>query len=109
MYASPGILLTSCRDFLPCSCNTNDDTLSPTLVASFECCSHDTNVSSAVESIITSTIRHLNQLFLDSLVLKLRWVDEIGCAEFLCPRLFIGIYINHDDLSGLSLHSSLNN
>ena len=90
------------------SSNTNDDALSPSLVASLQGSAHNANVTSAVEGVVTSTIRHLDELLLDALVTKLRWVDEVSAAELLAPGFLVVIDVHHDDLRGSVLDCSLN-
>src|SRR3954465_8486574 len=96
--------LTSCGDLLPSSRNSNNDTLPPTLVASFESCSHDTNVSSTVECVVAPTICHFNQFLLNGLILELRRIDKIRSTELFCPLFFIGIHVHYDDLCCFSLN-----
>jgi hypothetical protein len=78
-------------------------------VASLQSSTHNVNITRAVESVIASAIRHLNQLFLDALASKLRWVDEICCAELLRPFLLGIIDIDHDDARSLVLGRTLDN
>jgi hypothetical protein len=77
-------------------------------VASLQSGTHNADVTCAVESVITTTIGHLNQLILDSLVAELGWVDEVSGAKLLRPLLLAVVDINDDNLASLSLNSTLN-
>lgn len=68
---------------------------------------HDMHIARAIKRIIASTIRHLNQLLLDTLVAQLCRVDEIRAAELLRPLLFRVIHVDDDDLSRLVLDRAL--
>lgn len=100
--------LTSSRDFLTSSSNTDDNALTPTLVASLEGSTHDTNVASAVEGVVTTTISHLNELILDGLVTKLGGVHEVSSTELVTPGLLGGVDINNNDLASLTGSGTLN-
>jgi len=69
--------------------------------------SHNAYVPGAIECVITPSIRHLDQLLLDTLLPQLRWVDEIRSAEFLPPRLLPVIDVHHDDLPSTVLDRTL--
>lgn len=57
-----------------------------------------TYVSSAIESVVQSTVGYLDQEVLYALSFgQLRRVDEVGCAHFRCPSLFVGIRVDGDD------------
>ena len=99
--------LTSCGDLLSSGGNTNDDALTPALVASLESRSHDVNVTSAVESVVATTVSHLNELLLDGLVLELHRVDEVGSTELLGPFLLAVVDIDDDDLRRTVLDATL--
>jgi hypothetical protein len=86
-------------DLLTCCSNTDDDTLTPSLMTSLQCSSHDTNITSAVESIIAPAVSHVDEMFLNRF-LEFGRVDEIGCAEFLGPGFFAIIGVDSDDLGG---------
>jgi hypothetical protein len=90
--------LTSGGDLLSSSSNTDNDALTPALVASLESRSHDVNVTSAVEGVVTATISHLNELLLDGLVLEFHGVDEVGGTELLGPLLLAVVDIDDNDL-----------
>lgn len=68
----------TCGNLLSSSCNSNDDTFSPSFVASLQGCPHDLNISNALEGVVTTTIGHLHQHFLDGALMVL-WVDKL-CA-----------------------------
>ena len=70
-------------------------------MASLQSRAHDADISGAVKGVITSTIGHLNQLLLDSLVLQIGRVDEIRGAELLRPGLLAWVQVNDDDLPAL--------
>ena len=99
--------LTSGRDLLSSSSNTNDDTLTPTLVASLQGSTHDADVTRAVESVIATTVGHLNQLLLDSLAVELSGIDEVGGTELAGPGLLAVVDVDGDDLAGLVLDGTL--
>lgn len=100
--------LTSCGNLLSSGGNTDDDTLTPTLVASLESGSHDVHVTSAVEGVVAATISHLNKLLLDGLVLELHGVDEVGSTELLGPLLLAVVDIDDNDLGRAVLDATLN-
>ena len=101
--------LTSGADFLACCSDTNYYALPPSLVACFECCSHDTHIARRVEGVVASAVRHLHQLFLDALPSQLRGVDKVRRAELLPPCLLPIIHIHDDDLRRAILHGALDN
>src|SRR6478735_3908779 len=94
--------LTSSGNLLTSGSNTDDNALTPTLVTSLEGSTHDTNVASAVEGVVTTTISHLNELVLDGLVTELGGVHEVSSTEFLTPCLLGGVDINNNDLASLT-------
>lgn len=101
--------LTSCANLLSCGGNTDDDTLTPTLVASLKSASHNVNVTSAVECVIATTVGHLDKLLLDGLtVLELLGVHKVGSTELLCPLLLAVVDIHDDNLAGTVLDATLN-
>jgi hypothetical protein len=100
--------LTSGGDLLSSSSNTDNDALTPALVASLESRSHNVNVTGAVEGVVTATISHLNELLLDGLVLELHGVDEVGGTELLSPLLLAVVDIDDDDLGRTVLDATLN-
>lgn len=103
----PAVKLTSSGDLLASSSNTDDDALTPALVAGLEGGTHDTNVASAVEGVVTATISHVNQLFLNALAVELGRVDEVGSTELAGPGFLAVIDIDDNDLTSLVLHSTL--
>ena len=102
------MILTSSADLLASGCDSDDNTLSPALVAGFECCPHHTDIARAVEGVVAASIRHLNEVLLDAFVAKLGRVDEVGRAELLAPGFLAIIDIHDYDLSSPILHSALN-
>lgn len=98
---TPGTYLLACRR------DTNDDALAPPLVACLQGSPHNTYVSRAIERVVTPSIRHLDQLLLDTFLPQLRWVDEIRSAELLPPGLLPVIHIHHDDLPSTVLDRTL--
>lgn len=88
--------------------NTDYDTLTPTLVASLEGSTHDTDVASAVEGVVAAAISHLNKLVLDGLVTKLGGVDKVSSTKLITPSLLGWVDINNDDLASLAGGSTLN-
>jgi hypothetical protein len=94
------------RDLLSGSGNTDDDGLSPSLVAGLKSGSHDTDITSAVESVVESTVGDLNKVVLDRLS-NLGGVNELGSTELLGPLLLSIVDIDDNDASGSVLNSSL--
>lgn len=101
--------LTPSGDLLTSSSNTDDNALTPALVAGLESSAHDPDVTSTVEGIITATISHLNQVLLNGLAGELSGVNEVGSAELASPGLFSIIDINSNDHTGLVLDRTLHN
>jgi hypothetical protein len=99
--------LTSGGNLLSGSGNTNNDALTPTLVASLESRSHNVDVTSAVEGVVTTTISHLNELLLDGLVFELHGVDEVGGTELLSPLLLAVVDVDDNDLGRAVLDTTL--
>jgi len=99
--------LTSCGNLLTSSSDTNDDALTPTLVAGLERAAHDVDVTSAVKGVVTATVRHLNQLLLDRLTLEVSGVDKVSRAKLGTPLLFLVVDVDDNDLLGAVLDSSL--
>lgn len=106
-YDNPIKELTSGRNLLSSSSNTDNDTLTPALVASLESRSHDVDVTSAVEGVVTATVSHLNELLLDGLVLEFHGVDEVSSTELLGPLLLAVVDIDDDDLGRAVLDTTL--
>lgn len=100
-------ILTSGGDFLAGGSDTDDDTLAPSLLAGFKSSTHDTNVASAVESVVTPAVCHLDELLLDALVTELGRVDEVGSPELLAPFFLGVIHIDVNNHRGLVLNSTL--
>jgi len=98
---------TASGDLLASGSNTDDNTLTPTLVAGLESSTHNTNVSSAVEGVIAATVSHLDKMLLNSLAGQLGRVDEVGSTELASPDLLAVININRNNLAGLILNSTL--
>ena len=98
---------TSGGNLLSSSGNTNDDALTPALVASLESGSHDVDVTSAVESVVTATVSHLNELLLDGLVLELHGVNKVGGTELLGPLLLAVVDVDNNDLGRAVLDTAL--
>ena len=98
---------TSSGNLLASGGNTNDDTLTPTLVAGLQGSTHHTHVAGAVEGVVTATIGHLDQLFLDGLAVELGGVDKVRGPELARPRLLAIVDIHGNDLGRLVLHRTL--
>lgn len=96
-----GEVLTSCGNLLAGSGDTNDDALTPTLVASLEGCPHDTDITSAVKSVVAATVREFDKLLLDRLALELSRVDEVSSTKLLGPLLLAGVHVDNNDLASL--------
>ena len=99
--------LTARGDFLASGSDTDDDALTPALVASLERGAHNLHVTSAVEGVVAAAIGHLNKLVLDALSAELGGVDKVGGAKLLCPLLLGIVDIDNNDLASLVLGSSL--
>ena len=99
--------LTSSGNLLPGSCDTNNDALSPALVAGFESSPHDSHVAGAVKRVVAAPVRHVDQLLLDGLAVELGRVDKVRGSKLASPRLLAVVDIDHDDLAGLVLDGSL--
>lgn len=99
--------LTPRGNLLASGSDTNDDTLAPSLVACLEGGPHDVDVTGAVEGVVASAVGHLDQLLLNSLVLEVLGVDEVGGAELLGPLLLRVVDVDYDDLARALLHRSL--
>ena len=104
-----GRVLTSGGNLLAGSRNTDNDTLTPALVAGFEGSPHDADVACAVEGVVAATVGHLDQLLLNGLAVELGGVDEVGGTELASPGFLAVIHIDGNDHSGLVLNRSLNN
>lgn len=78
-------------------------------MAGLEGSTHDTDVASAVEGVVATTVSHLNQVLLDSLALELGGVDEVSGTELASPLLLAIINIDSNDLASLVLDSTLQN
>lgn len=89
--------------------NTDNDGLTPTLVAGLEGSAHDTNIASAVKGVVTTTVGHLDKLVLDGLVTELGGVHEVSSTELLTPLLLGRVDVNNDDLASLASGSTLDN
>lgn len=78
-------------------------------MAGLEGSAHDTDVTSAIESVITAAIGHLNKVLLDGLSGELGGVNEVGSAELASPGLFAVVDIDGNDHTGLVLDGTLHN
>ncbi len=106
--ATGSMILTSSTNLLASCCDSDDDALSPTLVAGLQCRSHHTHIACTVEGVVAASIGHFDQVLLDALPAKFSGVDEIGRAELLAPSLLAIIDIHDYDLSSTVLHGALN-
>lgn len=71
-------------------------------MAGFKSRAHNTDVTSAVECVIASTVCHLDELIDNGLAFrKLGGVDEVGSAELVRPLLLGRVDIDDDNLAGL--------
>src|ERR1700733_9773567 len=64
-HTSRNQLKRSRLNLLSGSSNTNNNTLSPPLMTSFQRGSHDANVPCTIEGVITSSISNVDEMFLD--------------------------------------------
>ncbi|KAH3686697.1 hypothetical protein WICPIJ_002341 [Wickerhamomyces pijperi] len=95
-------------NFLTSGSDTDDDGLTPTLMAGFQGLSHDGDVTGTVESEVQPTVGHLDQMLNNGLTFwQLGWVDEISGANLVGPFLLVVVDVNDDDLGGLSGNSTL--
>ena len=101
------LIRTSSANLLAGRCDSDDDTLSPALVAGFECRPHHTHVAPAVESVVAASVCHLDQMLLDALSAQLGRIDKVGRAEFLAPSLLAVVDVDDYDLSGAVLYGAL--
>ena len=95
------------RDLLASSSNTDDDGLTPTLVAGLEGSTHNTDVTSAVEGVVATTVGHLDKLVLDGLVTELGGVHEVSSTELVTPLLLGWVDVDNNDLASLASGSTL--
>lgn len=100
-------LLTASGNLLAGGSDTDDDGLSPALVACLERSAHDVDIACAVECVVAAAVSHLDELLLDALGAELGGVDEVGGAELLGPLLLGVVHVDNDDLAGLVLDSTL--
>lgn len=78
------------------------------LVASLEGLAHDVGVSSAVKGVIQAAVGELDELLYDGLLsVELSGVDEVGCAEALCPGLLLVVCVDCDDAACLACFGAL--
>jgi hypothetical protein len=101
--------LTASSDLLAGSSNTDDDALTPALVAGLESAAHDVHVAGAVEGVVQAAVGHVHQPRLDGLALLqvLGRVDEVGGTELGRPLLLCLVYIHDNDLARLLLDRTL--
>ena len=78
-------------------------------MAGLEGSAHNTDITSAVEGVVTASISHLNQVLLDGLSGELGGVNEVGSAELASPGLFTVVDIDGNDHTGLVLDRTLHN
>jgi len=108
MAYSVGIL-TTCGNLLASSGNTDDDTLTPTLVASLEGGPHHADITCAVERVVTAAIGQVDQGLHNCLVLKLIRIDEVGSTELSSPCLLGRVDVHHYDPARLLYFGALDN
>lgn len=95
-------------DLLASGSNTDDDRLTPTLVAGLEGRAHDMDVSSGIEGEVKTTVSELNKFLLDGSAHVLG-VDEVSSTELPGPGLLLVVNVNDIDLASLAGSSTLNN
>ena len=76
-------------------------------MAGLESGTHDTDVTGAVEGVVTTAISHLDQVLLDGLAGELGGVDEVGGTELTGPGLLAVVDIDGNDHAGLVLNGTL--
>jgi hypothetical protein len=94
-------------NLLPSSRHTNNDALSPPLMACFERTPHNMHIARTIKRIVTPTIRHLDEFLLDALTANLSRVDEVRGAELHGPVFLAVVDVHDDDLAGLVLDRAL--
>lgn len=99
--------LTSGGNLLASSSNTNDNALTPALVAGLQSSAHDADVASAVEGVVATAIGHLNELLDNSLSLELGRVHEVSGTKLLGPSLLVGVDVHNNDLASFVDDSTL--
>jgi hypothetical protein len=99
----------SCGNLLASGGNTDDDGLTPTLVAGLEGSAHDTNIASAVKGVVATTVGHLDKLVLDGLVSEFGGVHEVSSTELFTPLLLGRVDVNNDNLASLASSGTLDN
>lgn len=87
--------------------HTDNNALTPTLVAGLESSAHDTDVTCAVKGVVAATVSHLNQVLLDSLARQLGGVNEVGGTELAGPGLLAVVDIDSNDHTSLILDGTL--
>lgn len=106
-YTTSDKLEGTSGDLLTSSGNTNDDGLSPALVAGLESSAHNVDITRAVKGVVATAVGHLNEFLLDALVAELGGIDKVCGAELLCPLLLGVVDIDYDDHASLVLGGSL--
>jgi hypothetical protein len=79
--------------FLAGGSDTDDDTLTPSLMAGFKGRTHDAYIASAVKGIVEATVGEVDQVLLDRFI-DLGGIDKIGRTEFPGPFFLpvVGVY-----------------
>lgn len=83
-------------DLLTGASDTDDNGLSPALVAGFEGRAHDVHVTGAVKGVVETTVGHVDQDLLDRLVVIL-WVDKISRAKLARYLFLFGVDIDRNN------------
>lgn len=102
------VVRTASGNLLAGSSDTNNDGLSPSLMAGLECSAHDVNVTYAVRYVVAASISYLNKLLLNTLRAELSGVNKVSSTKLLRLLLLRVIYINNNNLTRLVFNSSLN-
>ena len=95
-YTTGNKLEWSSLNLLSSSSNTNNDTLTPSFMASLQGSPHHPNIACAVKGIVASAIGHIDEIFLDGFV-EFGGIDEISRAEFFGPFFLAIIGIDCDN------------
>ena len=70
-------------------------------------CAHDLNITCAIESIVTASVGHLDQLLLNTLIAEFAWVDEVSGTKLVAPFLLLIVHVHDDDFARAILHGPL--
>ena len=87
-------------------CHPNDAALSPALVAALECLPHHIDVTNALEAVVDTATRHLDQVIND--VVDLAGVHKVRHAKLGRQFFFVGIEVDANNAAGSDQLGALN-